>query len=324
MPSGTGTTVDVTGGDVLQWPDSRYNESRSVVAVRAGTHGSYLAQDCTIYNGTGMVPGISGNTFTFCNHSSTTLMLYAPMVEEALSPGSGLPLPVRLPQDAYSGTWLYRLQNLADSPLWTRRLDNGVTLAGDVHALAGGNFAYNFIAAADVNDREANPPFAWLAGIGESFNGCHWYSFDIDDTASCQPARGYPSTGHGAFIAAGREEIGYRFIGFPELTEPYRYNPFATRVLDYNTPSPEPLAGGIGGPTTMNVGDTGTWSAGVTGGTPPYTYSWSGLLAGSAASITGQPSQSGYLYLDVWDAAGQHITGTLEIFVNQCWPQLQC
>ena len=38
---------------------------------------------------------------------------------------------------------------------------------------------------------------------------------------------------------------------------------------------------------------------------------------GSGSSITGQPSLTGYLYLDVWDA-GQHTSATIEIFVNQC------
>lgn len=324
VPFGNAATVDVTGGDVLQWPDIRYNENRSVVAIRAGTHGSYLAQDCTLFNGAGMVPGINGNTFSFCNHSGTTLMLYAPMLEEALVPSAGLPQPVRLPQDQNWGTWLYRLQNLADSPFWRRRLDNGVALAGTQRLLSSGNYAYDFLAALDPNEREANPPFAWLAGIGESFNGCHWYSFDIDNRASCMPARGYPSAGYGAFIAAGREEIGKRFIGFPELSEPYRYNPFSTRTIDYNAPQPPQLSASLAGPNNVGTVDPATWSATVSGGYPPYSYYWSGVMSGYASSVTGVPAQSGYLYLDVWDADGKYAGASIWVTVNPCSRQYRC
>lgn len=47
-----------------------------------------------------------------------------------------------------------------------------------------------------------------------------------------------------------------------------------------------------------------TWQATGSGGVPPYTYSWSGLLSGGGSQITGVVWDSGWLTVTVTDRAG--------------------
>jgi hypothetical protein len=44
------------------------------------------------------------------------------------------------------------------------------------------------------------------------------------------------------------------------------------------------------------------WEAAIlSGGTPPYTYAWSGVLSGSGSSVSGEVTSSGNLSLVVED-----------------------
>lgn len=45
-----------------------------------------------------------------------------------------------------------------------------------------------------------------------------------------------------------------------------------------------------------------TWEAFPEGGTPPYTYEWSGVLSGTDEWVTGVVEEDGDLYLTVTDA----------------------
>ena len=74
-----------------------------------------------------------------------------------------------------------------------------------------------------------------------------------------------------------------------------------------------------GPPYVMYGGGTGTWSATIKPaypGTPGYTYSWAGILSGTSSLITGAPSTSGWLYLQVNDAAGNSAASS--IYVTIC------
>ncbi len=86
-------------------------------------------------------------------------------------------------------------------------------------------------------------------------------------------------------------------------------------VLDSLAPLP-PLTVGLYGPTSVGS-EGGTWSV-ETGpsGAPPYTYSWSGILSGTNSSVSGTPSSSGTLYLDVYDSNGTHASASL--YVTRC------
>lgn len=80
----------------------------------------------------------------------------------------------------------------------------------------------------------------------------------------------------------------------------------------------------ISGPASVANGASGSWGASTPtwphAGTSPYTYSWSGILTGSGSSISGVPSGSGNLSVQVRDAAGASYTASL--FVTVCDPGL--
>ncbi|HEY5086101.1 MAG TPA: hypothetical protein VII66_01970 [Gemmatimonadaceae bacterium] len=79
------------------------------------------------------------------------------------------------------------------------------------------------------------------------------------------------------------------------------------------------LTASIAGPSSVMNGDSGTWDAGVgLPGTPPYTYSWGGILGGSGSSTSGSPPGSGYLDLRIVDAAAD--TAYASFYVTVCDP----
>ncbi|MGI8546778.1 MAG: SprB repeat-containing protein [Gemmatimonadaceae bacterium] len=84
------------------------------------------------------------------------------------------------------------------------------------------------------------------------------------------------------------------------------------------------LASSISGPDVVNTDWYSTWSADVSGGTPPYTYSWSGLFYGTDSSVSGATSSSGDLIVDVYDAAGGHTTVTKSVTSTGCSGQYLC
>lgn len=76
------------------------------------------------------------------------------------------------------------------------------------------------------------------------------------------------------------------------------------------------LVAGIMGPDYVYPDDVMTWYATAGGGTPPYSYVWSGPLSGTQSSVSGSVRTSRTLYLDVYDAAGGHVTATKFITVQ--------
>lgn len=89
-------------------------------------------------------------------------------------------------------------------------------------------------------------------------------------------------------------------------------------------PPPTTLTVSISGPDAVNSDWYSTWSAEVSGGTPPYGYGWSGLFYGSSSSVSGSTSASGNLVLDVYDAAGAHATATKFVTATGCSGQEIC
>lgn len=64
--------------------------------------------------------------------------------------------------------------------------------------------------------------------------------------------------------------------------------------------------------------ESGTYVAHPQWGVAPYTYQWSGLLSGTGSTVTGVIYSEGDLFLDMWDAAGQHVALADHITVNSC------
>lgn len=105
------------------------------------------------------------------------------------------------------------------------------------------------------------------------------------------------------------------------------YSPLGGLRLDLGTftfgalPStPPPPTANITGPNEVLPESLCQWDGSASGGTPPYSYSWSGILSGSGSSILGSPSSSGVLKLTVTDAASQQDTHNRYVEVTSSAP----
>jgi prepilin-type N-terminal cleavage/methylation domain-containing protein len=77
----------------------------------------------------------------------------------------------------------------------------------------------------------------------------------------------------------------------------------------------QPLSVSISGPTSVNVGNAASYTAQVTGGTSPYTYSWDNGSTGSSATYTWSSTGTYTVSVTVRDAAGQNASGSLTVTV---------
>lgn len=103
--------------------------------------------------------------------------------------------------------------------------------------------------------------------------------------------------------AAGRDNLyGYGMVDAPCLI-----NQLSPCIL---------LTGSINGPDEVPPEAFCQWDAVVSGGLPPYSYSWSGVLSGNQASVSGMLFSSGWLYLTVTDATSQVINRQLYITID--------
>ena len=210
----------------------------------------------------------------------------------------------------------YDLQELISSPLWTYRRTSGLLLGGAVIDLTYGAGTALASFHGDDGDNQANMMWNWKGGAGGCKFGMAWYSFGYDATGqthSC--ANWWFENNPGEKISAPQGAFHDRFPSMPQATTVLRYNPYTATPPDYFTQS---FAAGIGGPSVVTAGSTNTWSANASGGTPGYTYQWSGALTGTGASVSGALYSNDVLYLDVWDAMGRHIAVSYAVTVNSC------
>lgn len=91
-----------------------------------------------------------------------------------------------------------------------------------------------------------------------------------------------------------------------------------TLSVDVNVTPPPPSAS-ISGPEEVSPSESCQWQADVSGGTPPYTYSWWGALSGSSQTISGTVSSSSYLYLAATDSESQADTAQIFIDVDEAY-----
>ena len=79
------------------------------------------------------------------------------------------------------------------------------------------------------------------------------------------------------------------------------------------------LVANISGPIYVDSGSSGgAWSPSfIVPGVSPSTYAWNVVLSGSGSSISGLPSASGYLYLNLTDAVGDTASASLYINVRR-------
>jgi hypothetical protein len=119
---------------------------------------------------------------------------------------------------------------------------------------------------------------------------------------------------------ANHQNIYSTHGGLDQVTEGMR----RIGMLTEAPPPPPTLTVSISGPDMVNTDWYSTWIAEVSGGTAPYTYSWSGLFYGSGSSISGTTSSGGDLILDVYDAVGGHATFTKTVASTGCAGQNLC
>lgn len=321
-------------GQVEFWYDSYFGVSRPVVAIRSGTHGTYMAQDCSANSGSYYWDGFGvdlANTgpgvFSACIHSGTALSLLVP---SAYDPGV-----TDMPANASNGTWSYRLEEVAQSPLWAERTNSHVLLGGtNTLSLGYGLFAQDIFEPANYTESTANPPWAWLGGPGSNGgipgHSGYWYSFAMDGTFDVHhdPGQWSQIPVSSLIIDSGRAAYAY-FQNYQNangsawanfLSLPVVHNGFHT------TYPPQPLTVAIEGTDYPPVGQLTTWDSQISGGRAPYTLQWSGdpQFYGSQPSISATFSDSSphYLFLDVWDALGAHIAVSKSLTV--CTPQPVC
>ena len=130
-----------------------------------------------------------------------------------------------------------------------------------------------------------------------------WYSFAVDNTDSWYDRIFWPNIANG-YLLTEPYSVAHNYFAFQNWSSTVYYNPFVGGAGSH----PPALAVSIDGPINFNDFDSsGTWNADPTGGTPPYTYQWSGAFSGTAGSVSGTVTADTALYLDVWDAAGVHV-----------------
>jgi len=88
----------------------------------------------------------------------------------------------------------------------------------------------------------------------------------------------------------------------------------------YTPPNPALIVSCYANPANANVGDSLNWSAGVSGGNGPYSYSWSGTdgLVGNSSSISKVYTSAGYKNASVTVVSGsQSVTSNCSANINQ-------
>lgn len=309
-------------GQVEFWTDYAMNRSRPVVAIRSSTHGTYMAQDANpstgsyFWDGYGaVIPNTPISSGAYTHGDAASWILYEP------APADYYAGPMA--DDASAGTYWYRLQEVAPV-LWEERRNFGNFFGGGLISLG-----YSELGIDNFDPGGANPMWQWQGGPGQrhgtwGHNG-FWYSFAMDNTWNVHHDAGQWPTLYSAgrmLIAAHDAALEYfpRYAGPPGPTAWYSFGGATAYNAYYSAPPPVPpnaLYATINGPTYVEAGWTYTYSSTISGGTPPYTYQWSGLATGNGSTINLTPTtEQGTLYLDVYDASGGHVAVSTYIYLN--------
>ncbi len=318
-------------GYIRFWHDGTFDVFRPVVAIRSAKHGTFMAQDCSgqteyfdlpwpgAHYGMWLNSPQLFGTYRSCIHDDSQAITYVP-VPLSVPPSSGIGA-TRLGPTVRTGTRWYQLQELATTSLWHYRSQYGTFLSGNVINMSGGNTGLDAFSADPANDDRANPPWQWRGGPGKCFSlvvfdAC-WYSFGRENTSKyADPANWPTAPNNGWVVTSPAAEAALRFPSLPEISEPVRYNPYLASPPACC--SSYPFEGVIAGPTAVTFQTTAGWTAEIGGGTPPYTYQWSGLASGSTQSIHAFVDSPGTLFLDVYDAAQRHLA--LSVYVDLVCP----
>jgi hypothetical protein len=197
-----------------------------------------------------------------------------------------------------------------EGTFWPMRQQVGMFSGPTLTYLGGNQWGYHGFLGGDGHNNDANPPWGWNGGTG-----CHtipvvnivacWYTFGFDNTDSWFDEIHWPQFANG-FLLTDPVSIAHDYFPWKGWSSSVVYNPFVGGAGSH-APS---LSASISGPQYLSDGNQdGTWQALVSGGTPPYTYQWSGAFTGTQSSISGTVTADtpNVIYLDVWDASGVHL-----------------
>jgi hypothetical protein len=318
---------------VLHWFDSYSWLMRPVIMIRSESHGTYPAPSITqdpdwsqtYSSGYGIHRqdlGANPGNFNTVIHPNHGVIGYFPWLYTC-SPWEGCSGVSQVPVNQSSGSYWYDLLSFIDSPLWTTRTTDGFMYHDAMMGFRGGESGRQFFAAVD-EPHGAQPP--WAAAGGNS--GCKddiiiglwfcWRDFARDATTGGEVYSVNPITktlGAGALLDAPHAVVDS--IWRMQMSPTYIHNYYR---LGYTPPSiPLPLNVSISGQTVFYNWDTqGSWTANVSGGRPPFTYSWvsSEGHTGTGPSISFGVFTGQTLFLDVYDDAGQHWAG--QIYITWC------
>lgn len=308
-------------GQIHKWADT-YGVSRAVVAIRRSTHGTYMAQSVDQFDpdwdrGYGIVTNRqSTDPYTAYVHQEANAIFYFPYPNTCYP---SFPCAPRLGPSVNSGNYFYNLINVADAPFWTLRASTDM-FAGTLRDLGGGQQGYDFFHSS-TGSLDANPPWAWTGGQGicQPVLGTPecWYSFGVDNTQGYYQPQAWPSIPFGRLLT---DPYLVSHTYWPSIT--WSSNILFNQFGGTSSPPPPPLSASINGPTEISSCylDVNHWLAGVTGGTPPYTYRWSGDVSGTDSYVEGYSTSDMLVALDVWDAQGQWASASIYAHNNgtQC------
>lgn len=130
-------------------------------------------------------------------------------------------------------------------------------------------------------------------------------------------------SGGPVFLLGGSDKVYFAGLHYgSDDNDNGRFSDWASIQTDLGSmsiydPPPPPLGASIGGNNLVPEYAYCTWQGSGSGGTPPYSFSWSGVLSGSGTNISGTVHSSGWLYLTVTDAASNTAGAQMYITVDE-------
>ena len=123
-----------------------------------------------------------------------------------------------------------------------------------------------------------------------------WYSFSVDNTDSWYDEIQWPKMANG-YLLTMPYSVAHDYYPAQNWSNAFYYNPFVGGAGSH----PPTLSASIEGPVYFNDSQQfGTWTAAISGGTPPYTVLWSGAFSGTDGSVSGTVTADTTLYMTFW------------------------